>query len=285
MEGIHCTYFVQSGDLPKERCFVRLHNVEHRYYHQLWETSSSFFKKLYFERESKLLYEYEKDLANKATFWTVCEHDLQVFHEELGYPGVDYLPLFMPEYRPEYDGRMGSFCLYHGNLSVPENEYAATWLLENIFADLEIPFVVAGKNPSPKLEKLAHKKMHTCLVANPLEKEMQEMIRMAQVNILPSFNNTGIKLKLVNALYMGKHCIVNNAGVEGTGLEGCCTIANTTADMKAAVAAKFETPFEESDFNNRVGTLNHLFDNRKNASQMINWIFNGEPTRPGLRPR
>ena len=109
--------------------------------------------------------------------------------------------------------------MYHGNLSINENEEAAEWLLKNVFNNLAIPFVIAGKIPSQRLEALAHPHEHTCLVANPSEKEMQDMIAKAQINILPSFNNTGIKLKLLNALYSGRHCLVNKAGVEGPGLK------------------------------------------------------------------
>jgi hypothetical protein len=280
MEGIHCTYFLHSGQLPAERCFVRLHNVEHQYYHQLSETCSAYLKKLYYNRESRLLYDYERSLARRGTFWTVSKSDLDYFHEELGYPSIDFLPLFLPTYETSYNEKQGNFCLYHGNLGVPENEYAATWLLENIFFELEIPFVIAGKNPSQKLESLAHKEQHTCLVANPNEREMQELIRMAQVNVLPSFNTTGIKLKLINALYLGKHCVVNSAGVEGSGLEACCEVVSTTPAFRDEIAAQFSQPYTEEKYEQRQHVLANLFNNRKNAGQMIKWIFGGMPTTP-----
>ncbi len=282
MEGIHCTYFVHTGQLPRERCFVRLHNVEYRYYEQLAETTPSLFKKLYFQRESKLLKVYEKNLAGKATFWTVTEKDLDVFHQELGYDSVDFLPLYLPDFAPEWNGARGSFCLYHGNLSVPENEYAATWLLQEVFSVLEVPFVVAGKNPSARLQKLAHAQPHTCMVANPQEKEMEELIRKAQVNILPSFNNTGIKLKLINALYYGRHCLVNDAGVEGAALKSCCEIANSREDMIHAIERLFNQPYNYHNFTERMQVLEGLFNNQRNAEQMIRWIFQGEPTIPGV---
>jgi glycosyltransferase involved in cell wall biosynthesis len=282
MEGMHCTYFLHTGQLPKERCFVRLHNVEYQYYHQLWETSTSSIKKIYYKRESKLLKEYEASLAGKATFWTVTEKDLDVFNKELGYDGVDYLPLYLPEYFPEWNGEHGNFCLYHGNLSVPENEYAATWLLDEIFSELEIPFVVAGKQTSQKLEKLAHKHPHTCIVANPDQREMEELIKKAQVNILPSFNSTGIKLKLINALYYGRHCLVNDAGVEGSGLEATCEIANSKSEMKHVILKLYNQPFNFFKFEERQQLLQNVFNNKRNAEQMINWIFNHEPTIPGV---
>ncbi len=281
MEGIHCTYFVNTGALPPNRCFVRLHNVEYLYYNQLKETSPSPLKRLYFKRESKLLKAYEASLASKATFWTVTEKDLEVFNRELGYQTVDYLPLFLPEPRPKWNGERGHFCLYHGNLGVPENEFAATWLLEEIFSELEIPFVVAGKNPSAKLQRLAHARPHTCIVANPSEKEMDELISKAQVNILPSFNSTGIKLKLINALYKGRHCLVNTAGVEGSGLNDLCEIANSTTDMVAAIERLFNQPFNHFHFQERMCRLQSMFNNKRNAKQMVDWIFNGQPTIPG----
>jgi glycosyltransferase involved in cell wall biosynthesis len=281
MEGMHCTYFVHTGDLSRERCFVRLPNVEYNYYSHLAETTSSLPKKLYYRRESKLLYNYEKGLADKADFWTISQKDCDVFTNELGYSKIDNLPLYLPEYAPVWKGEKGNFCLYHGNLSVEENEYAATWLLEQVFNVVKIPLVIAGKNPSKKLEKLAHAQLHTCLVSNPSDKELEDLIRKAQVNILPSFNDTGIKLKLINALFHGRHCLLNLSAVKGSGLDDVCTIANTCSNMQKEVERLFETPYNYYNFENRMKLLKSTFDNQRNARQMIGWIFGGEPTYPG----
>lgn len=281
MEGMHCTYFVHTGDLPRKRCFVRLPNVEYNYYSKLAETTTSLPKKLYYQRESKLLYHYEKGLADKADFWTISQKDCNVFTNELGYSKIDNLPLYLPDFTPVWKGEKGSYCLYHGNLAVEENEYAATWLLENVFNEIKIPFVIAGKNPSKKLEKLAHAQLHTCLVSTPSDKELEDMIRKAQVNILPSFNNTGIKLKLINALYHGRHCLLNSSAVEGSGLDDCCTIANTCANMQKEVVRLFDLPYTYYNYEHRIELLHSVFNNQRNARQMIGWIFGGEPTYPG----
>lgn len=281
MEGMHCTYFAHSGELPKERCFVRLPNVEYKYYNKLAETASSLPKKWYYQRESKLLYNYEKGLAGKADFWTISQNDCDVFVNDLGYKKIDNLPLYLPDYNPVWKGEKGNFCLYHGNLEVDENEFAAIWLLENVFNKVEIPFVIAGKNPSKKLEHLAHEQMHTCIVSNPGEKEMEDLIRKAQVNILPSFNNTGIKLKLINSLYLGRHCLLNSSAVDGSGLGDLCTIANTCHNMQEEVKRLYELPYSYYGFEQRMDVLKSTFDNGRNARQMMGWIFGGEPTYPG----
>jgi glycosyltransferase involved in cell wall biosynthesis len=281
MEGMHCTYFLATGKLPGSRCFVRLHNVEFQYYRQLANTSNAIFKKIYFSWESRLLKKYEKALADKANFWTVTSKDLEVFVKQFGYSSIDYLPLYLPEYHPQWAGEKSNYCLYHGNLSVPENEQAAVWLLTNVFHETKIPFVIAGKNPSEKLKKCAHQYENSCIVCNPGEQEMQDLIRKAQVNILPSLNETGIKLKLINALYNGRHCLVNTAGVDGSGLNGCCVIADSEKDMQVELVRLFDKPFTEEAFYDRIHQLGSIFNNAANARQMISWIFKGEPSVPG----
>lgn len=163
--------------------------------------------------------------------------------------------------------------MYHGNLAINENEKAVAWLLENVFNDLEIPFVIAGKDPSQKLEFLAHQHKHTCLVANPSDKEMQDLIAKAQINILPSFNNTGVKLKLLNALYNGRHCIVNEAGVEGSGLEAACHIAGDAATFKSMIHSLYHLSFTEAEAIKRQDLLQSLYNNEANARQLIAWIY------------
>ncbi len=272
MEGIHCTYLLNDERFEHRKCFVRQHNVEHVYYRQLYETTSSYTKKIYYWWESKLLYDYEKQIVKKATFWGVSHKDVTEY-QKLGCDDIDFLPLFLPEWNVKGALGKGHFCLYHGNLSVDENEKAAIWLLEEVFANLEIPFVVAGKEPSRSLKVLAHRKPHTCLVENPSEKEMEDLISKAQIHVLPSFNATGIKLKLVNALFNGRHCLVNDAGVQGSGLEDACYIADTPEVMQSLISELYKKPFNLEDFEERQILLDDMFDNTTNAKQMVTWIW------------
>src|SRR6185312_13804453 len=109
---------------------------------------------------------------------------------------------------------------------------AALWLIKNVFNSLEIPFVIAGKNPSKCLETLAHSNDNICLVANPGEKEIDDLIKKAQVHLLPSFNRTGIKIKLLNALFNGRFVITNSAAVEETRLNILCEVANNADEYR-----------------------------------------------------
>jgi glycosyltransferase involved in cell wall biosynthesis len=158
-------------------------------------------------------------------------------------------------------------------LGVSENERAAVWLLEKVFSFVKIPFVIAGKNPSARLEKLAHAQSHTCLVGNPADDEMNDLIHRAQVNILPSFNQTGIKLKLLNALYNGRHCVVNPAAVDQTGLGDACHVAGDATAIRELIPRLYQQPLCGEDQQKRAALLGALYNNAKNAAQLISWIW------------
>jgi len=273
MEGIHCTYLLNDERFKNRRKYVRVHNVEYAYYHNLYKTTTEPFKKLYYWHESRLLKAYEKSIVDKATFWGVTKKDVDIYRKELGCKDIELLPLYLPEWKVNCLEGTGSYCLYHGNLGVAENEKAAIWLLENVFHELEVPFVIAGKNPSAKLDRLAHAKLHTCLVANPGEKEMQDMIAKAHVHILPSFNATGIKLKLINALYNGRHCVVNDAAIDGTGLESACHVTNSAEGFQQVIAQLYHQPFTTKEIELRTALLGSMFNNEANAKQQVKWIW------------
>ena len=273
LEGIHCTYLLQAGRLQDRKVFVRLHNVEHKYYRKLAAHENHFIKKTYYNIESFLLEKYERKLATKAVFWTVSKGDAAYYKDELQATQVHFVPVFLPWNKVDIVTGKGPFCLYHGNLSVNENEKAVEWLLKEVFNDLNLPLVIAGKDASAYLKELETSHPNSCIVVNPSEGEMQDLIHKAQVNILPSFNDTGVKLKVLNALFNGRHCLVNAAAVEGSGVEDLCTIAGTASQFKERLVEFFTKPFSEEDLLKRENTLKEIYDAEQNAMKLIAWIY------------
>jgi glycosyltransferase involved in cell wall biosynthesis len=274
LEGIHCTYHLFKNKLEQRKILVRLFNVEHYYYDQIAKTQKSVFKKYYAKVESFLLLKYEKKLARKnITFLALSNKDKVTYENKLLAQSVYFIPPFIGWNKIKTTETLGNFCLYHGNLSVSENEKAAEWLLKEVFTKLEIPFVIAGKNPSPYLKKLAHQFSHTCLVENPSEHELDDLIRKAQINIIPSFNQTGIKLKLINVLLNGKHCITNLEGVEGSGLNALCSICHDSFDFQQKISTLFIQNISEEDILIRKEILENVFNNISNANKLMSLIY------------
>jgi hypothetical protein len=269
LEGIHCTYYLYKGLLSNRKVIVRLHNVEYEYYHELAGSTRDSLKKIFYSLESRKLYKYESLIANKATFLTVNEKDTNTYKKEFNCKDIDFLPVFLPFQQVTAKTGKATFCLYQGNLSVPENEKAVIWLLENVFDNLDIEIVIAGKNPSHYLKKIALKYKWVKLIANPSNDEMESLIENAHIHLLPSFNITGIKIKLLNALFNGRFIITNQASVEGTDLEILCEIAETPTEYKAAIKALLTKPFTEEMLMQRNTILQSKYDNGKHAKKLI----------------
>jgi len=274
MEGVHCTYITTDARFANRKKFVRLHNVEHKYYQQLVKFSYNIKKKIYYLLEVKKLFEYEKALAKNATaFWAVSESDENYYREKFGCKTIEYLPLYIPDWKVDSCEGLGTYCLYHGNLEVEENEYAVKWLLKNVFHHLKIPLVVAGKNPSKKIKALVKANSNACLIANPGEMQMADIIAKAHIHVLPSFNNTGIKIKLLNALFNGRHCVVNTGMVESTQLTELCHVVNAAEEFRERISMLYHQKFtaEEKEFRKEI--LQQHFCNEANAKQMIKQIW------------
>lgn len=272
LEGIHCTYYLYNGQLENRKVLVRLHNVEFQYYRQLAKWATKVDKKMYYRIESRLLKKYERMISKKAKLITVTEKDKETYQTFFSAKDVEFLPVFLPCEEVRSQAGRGHFCLYHGNLSVVENEKAVFWLLDHVFPQTDFHLIIAGKNPSSGLKTRVGKNRNVELIENPLQEKMDELIRDAQIHLLPSFNSTGIKIKLLNALFNGRFIITNHAAIEGTGLESLCEIAEDANVFREKIKDLFEFPFDENEISKRKAVLASIYNNEKNARQLMKWL-------------
>ena len=269
-EGLHTTAVLLDKRLKNRKIYVRAHNVEHDYYKGLGDAEKCGWKRLFYHAEAWKLRRYEPILRKAADIFAISQQDAAYFSEKYGkatlVPGFNSVDSVCSE-----TGR-GEYVLYHGNLSVRENEDAAKWLIEQVFAELDLHCIVSGLEPSEKLIKLAEKYSNVTLVANPDDAEMIDLLRQAQVNILVTNQPTGLKLKLLNALYNGRFCLVNSDMVKGTSLESLCVVADEPEQMIAEIKRLMEEDFTEEDIEERDAQMRQLYDNVANARKIIEAI-------------
>jgi hypothetical protein len=273
LEGVHCTYLMNDTRFANRKVFLRLHNVESVYYKQLARCTTSWIKKLYYLHESAVLKKYEQRIASRWPLLAVSKSDADAAKASYHAKDVSVIPVFLPYQSIESPEGTGCYCLYHGNLSVDENEKAVTWLLENVFNDLNVPFLIAGKKPSSRLRRLVAHSRHACIISDPTGPELQDIIAKAQLHVIPSFNCTGIKLKLLNALFNGRHCVVNAEAVEGTGLKDVCHVAYEAEQFKEMITALYERPFTLLDLQFRREKLLKQYNNQRSAVSLIARIW------------
>ena len=269
-EGLHTTAVLLDKRLRNRKVFVRAHNVEHDYYNGLAEVERCGWKRLFYHVEAWKLGRYEPVLKNAAGIFAISQKDADYFKQY--YNNVTLVPGFSATDSVCSETGRGEYVLYHGNLSVRENEDAAKWLIENVFAELDLHCIVSGLNPSDKLKKLVDTYTNVTLMANPDDAEMIDLLRQAQVNILVTNQPTGLKLKLLNALYNGRFCLVNSDMVKGTSLDTLCVVADEPKQIIAEIKRLMEEDFTEDDIEERDAQMRQLYDNEANALKIVEAI-------------
>lgn len=270
-EGLHCCYYLGDERLKKRGKIVRMHNIEHDYYEGLARSERKIFKRIYFKKEAKKLRSFESILHKADHILAISASDGHELSKR--YKNVIEIPAFHPNEHVEINQGPGNFVLYHGNLEIGENNDAALYLVNFVFNNIDIPFIIAGKKPSQELREAIKGKKNIEIKSNLSSDGILYLIKSAQINILPTFQATGIKLKLLMALFNGRHCIVNTTMVANTGLEKLCSVQNTPEEMKKEVLNYFEKPFNMGEIMQREAILLKAFSNKENIKKLIQICF------------
>ncbi len=267
-EGLHCTYFLNHKDLKNRIKLVRNHNIEHDYYKNLEQVETNFFKKYFFRNESDNLRKYESILKEANHVLAISNSDHHYLQKK--YHHSVLVSAFHANEQVNIKLGKGEFVLYHGNLSVGENNHAAIYLVKEVFSKINIPVVIAGNKPSQELQEVCKNHKNIQLISHWSNQEVMNAISDAQINVLATFQATGIKLKLLNALFQGRFCVVNHLMVEKTGLEKACFVSNNPQQMIEDILKVWQMDFNKNEKENRVQILNtDLFSNEKNAQKII----------------
>jgi hypothetical protein len=272
-EGLHSCFYLDDPRLKNRFKIYRESNIEHRYYFNLFKVDENLRNRVYFLFASGKLFLYQKVLKYADLMLAVSQHDAEYLQQHFPGKEIHHLPSFHANDAVTIIPGNGDYALYHGNIEVPENEYAATFLITKVFNGLDFPLIVAGMNPREKFKKLASVYSNVLLVANPDDEKMFDLIRNAQVNILVTFQATGLKLKLLNTLYNGRFCLVNDAMTKGTSLENLCETGNTADELRAKLKELSGKDFEEEEIGFRSENLKKLYDNRINGLKMAGLIY------------
>lgn len=266
-EGLHTTYYINHPLLAKRNKIVRTHNIEHEYYSSLYEVEANQFSKQYFKIESNKLKKYESVLSEANGIAAISQNDYNYFSQK--FINVHYIPAFHPFNTISIKEGLGDYILYHGNLSVGENIKASLFLINEVFCHLNISCILAGKNPDKELVKSASLFSNIKIVKNPAKNEMDSLISNAHINVLPTFQETGIKLKLLASLFSGRFCVVNNQMVRNTGLESYCSIKNKSQTMIKEIKRLYKLPFSKKLINERKKSMLKDFSNIDNSKKIM----------------
>ncbi len=272
-EGMHSMGVLLDKRFQDRFKIYRESNIEHHYYYHLFKSEQNWFKKGFFLIESIKLKYFESKVKKIDLSLAVSQQDANYLQEHYPNSKVVYLPSFHNNTEITSHEGMGDYALYNGNLSVAENIDAVEYLVKNVFSKIDYPLVVAGLNPPESLKQLLAAHQNIRLIENPTDEQMQQLIAQAHINVLYTHQATGLKLKLLNTLFIGRFCLLNDKMIAGTHLEEACQIVDSAEAFIAQIDRLKDCVFSKTDIEKRAKIMSPYYDNDKNIQQLIDLIF------------
>jgi hypothetical protein len=275
-DGIQTCYFMNHPQIVHRKRLFRANNIEHAYYFGLAKWETSWLKKIYLKIEAQRLEKFEKNLIGVDAILCVAKMDIPHFNR---YAPTYHIP---PFFNDENSFSLASktsdrHALFQGNLSVKENEHAAEYIIKEIAPLTKNKLIIAGKNPSQKLIQLAAGKTNVQLIDTPSIEEMDALIRNSRVNLLLTFQQTGIKLKLLHALESGQHILINSLMDDAGIFTNLCHVEDEPQAIAHKIDELMEIPFTEIDKQTRDLKFEEYYGNQRNARRILALIDSDQP--------
>lgn len=271
-EGLHTTYYLKSPLLRSRMKLLRMHNIEHNYYFKLGISAGGVTARLFHLLESIKLRFYESNLRYADYILSISKLEDDYFKNKYGCSVL--VPPFHSHVHPKNLEGKGEYILLHGNLAVAENVKAIRYVLPIIRKTCDFPIILAGKNPGKELLQMEYNFPNTRIISSPGLEEMHSLIQHAHLIILYTDQSTGIKLKLIDSLFLGRFVIANSKMAGGSGMEEMCEIADTPEVLSQKISEALESSFDEKMVKARQIFLSTL-SNTSNAEVVNQLLIKG----------
>ena len=136
--------------------------------------------------------------------------------------------------------------IYLGNFSWLPNLNGVLWFLKEVWPKIikkfpKIQFFIVGKNPPDELKKYSSKN----IIITGYVDDIKPWVNKAEVFIVPLFSGGGIRIKILEALAMGKAIVSTSIGSEGIEVENGKHVI--IADDKDSFAQGIEKLFRHKE--------------------------------------
>ena len=250
-QGIASTFFLPDLAREQYKIFIRLNGVASAVSRSGMDCEKSVFRKLLAFQETRLTRKWEIAACKQAIVLAGNREDIYLLKDFCQDARIRWMPLMVDPPQVSIEPGNGMYCFYFGDFSNPENEQMARWLFEKIFRNSTIPLVLADTGSEPVPDQPYHHESNVCIIAQPTASALEELIRKAQLVLLPRCHGHGFDNRIVQALASGRHCVVNREMLNATGLDDLVVMANGCDSIKAAVSEYYAKPFTAKDIEAR----------------------------------
>jgi polysaccharide biosynthesis protein PslH len=221
LEGLYmCPYISIIRKFSKAKIVFKAHNVEHEIWSRVVANEPSFYKREYLKILSRRIRKMEIGYINKAdSLVTFTERDAQFFNSlgnKLPYyvapAGIDTSHLV-----PDKTNTIFPSVFYIGALDWAPNQEALMWFMRKVWPSFylkfpEIKLEIAGRNAPDWFKKFL---LEPNVVFLGEITDAYSYMNSRAIMIVPLLSGSGMRIKIVEGMALGKIIITTSIGTEG----------------------------------------------------------------------
>ena len=220
-EMFHTAQFRADTDLPG---VLSQQNVDSEIWRRLCgETANPFYKFAYWTQQLAFQ-RYERVLSPKFDAVT-CTSDIDaaVFQRHCAEGTIEIIPngVDVTHYQPDFSSEAPAHLIYIGSMDWYPNEDAVAFFADEVLPRIQervpdVQFSIVGGNPSARVQGLAEREG---VIVTGRVPEIKPYFAEATVFVVPLRIGSGTRLKILEALAMGKAIVSTSVGAEGLDLK------------------------------------------------------------------
>ncbi|MBN2175946.1 MAG: glycosyltransferase [Bacteroidales bacterium] len=220
LEMLYMTPYVETiRKYSDAKIVLRSHNIEHLIWNRITQNTRNRLKKAYLKTLTRKLKKYElATLENYDGIVTISNNDAAFFRSTGTKTPITDVPFGVEISRYPFENRKYEFpTLFHiGSMNWVPNEEGIRWFLDHTWPGInnkfpELKFYLAGREMPDWLTK---SKINNVVVLGEVP-DAKEFITSKAIMIVPLFSGSGIRIKILEGMAMGKAIISTGIGAEG----------------------------------------------------------------------
>lgn len=267
-EGLQTTYFAHHPALRKQYKYLRLHNMESDYYKGSAKSINSFFKRVIYQLEAWKYKGMEEDFSLFEHVYCLSLSETKTVAQRGG--NAEFVPPFVGLDEVVNLSEFGQGVIYYGDLRLPDNQRAVLFLIEVMSELTETTFTILAETCPEEIQNELAKYSHMSHKMVQGIEELKVEWAKAHVHLLWSFQQSGTKLKALNALYCGRHVVMNENLVDDPQLQALGYIVSDLEQARKTVRDLLRIPYLQAS--HRTEVLNKQYSDIENAERIINTL-------------
>lgn len=254
---------------------LRAHNVEHLIWDRIAKKTKFPLKRWYLNHLVRTLRKYEMDVINKVDgIAAITYRDATFFRGETAVPVID-IPFGVnpDEFNPAYEVKDNPTLYHIGSMNWMPNEEGIRWFLSNVWDKVakrnpDLQLNLAGRNMPKWLLKL--KKRNVNIVGEV--PDAKEFVKNNDIAVVPLLSGSGIRIKIIESMAMGKTVVTTMVGAEGIQYSEYenIIIADSPSKMVEVICKIVKEPQEAQRIGcNARRLVEDIYDNKKIIERLL----------------